>query len=153
MTLFWCTMTSLYITAACISLYLEIDQEAVSILSVLLWLDIFTWVVKSLRVWKKVTSKWFLIWLVSKTIILLIPMVLWFMARWIDIDISSLIYIIISMMMVAETYSVVTNIWVIRTGNDIEEQDAMTMVISLLLKKLRFLLFNMAWVEDEKKRF
>lgn len=121
--------------------YTWVNHEVFTILSILMLLDIISWLAKTIVVWKKPTSRRFVIGIVSKVLVLIIPMVLWMTAKgvlWIEL--KGFVNVVLSMLVLAESYSVLQNIISVRQRKEIEEYDAMTAVLNFILKEVKRLI-------------
>lgn len=104
-------------------------------------LDIMTGVAKVVALWWKPTSQRFTVWLISKVLILIVPMVLGLTAKWtLGIELNGFIDIVLSMLVLAESYSVLQNIVSVRQRKHIEEYDALTSVLTWSLQKVKDIL-------------
>lgn len=127
--------------------YTWVNHEVFSILGILMMLDIISGVAKTVIVGKKPTSRRFVIGIVSKILVLIIPMILWITAKgvlWIEL--KGFVNIVLSMLILAESYSVLQNIISVRQRKEIEEYDAMTAVLNFILKEVK------RFIEESFKR-
>src|SRR5699024_8173619 len=104
--------------------------EQVSILGALLALDYFTGIGKSLAIGRPVTSRIGWVGLLSKTSILIIPLVLALMAKGVGIE---FVEYSISLLILNESYSVLANIYAIKEKKELPEWS----VIELILRKIQ----------------
>ena len=130
--------------------YTNINVEYFLILTILILFDSFTGVWKAIVVGKNPTSRRFIIGIISKYLLLSIPFLFALLAKvttWDRVDwfVNSSIMLIC----IAQWYSILQNITSIRTMKDLEEYDAVTMVLTYLQKRLRLVLYNL--VPEEKK--
>ena len=107
--------------------------EQVSILGVLLALDYFTGIGKSLVIGRPVTSRIGWVGLLSKTSILIIPLVLALMAKGVGIEFVGFVEYSISLLILNESYSVLANIYAIKEKKELPEWS----VIELILRKIQ----------------
>ncbi len=114
---------------------LGINPEAVSILAIFMILDIILGVTHSaaLHGGKSIRSRTLIHGIVSKFLVLIIPAILAYTGKGIGINLVSLVTATMSVLILAETYSMLGHIQSIRTGKDVLEFDA----VSLVLKNLR----------------
>ena len=125
--------TTWYVWAIVVFEYLNIPQSQVSILAMLMILDFCVWVGKRLRIEpRKVTSHraWLGVMKKVSTFIALGAIALMF--KWIGMEADKYINGFLAILIMAETYSIIQNVYAIRTGNILPEYD----VISLLLQKI-----------------
>ncbi len=129
----------LYPVIAFIFTYTGVNQEVFTILSILMILDIISGLAKAIIVKKhKPTSSRFVVGIISKLLVLTIPMVLGLSSKWIlGIDMRWFINIILSMLVLAETYSVLQNIISVRQRKEIQEYDALTGVLNFILAQVK----------------
>ena len=121
--------------------YFWITYEVIFILAILMWLDFITWITKSLILWKKIMSRKAISGALSKIFIFFVPFVVVLCWNLVDVDSKPLAGAIMWIIGLSEAYSVICNIIVIRTGEDIVEQDAIT----ILLTKIKDIIKN--WIE------
>jgi len=119
--------------------FLQIDLDIVKILSVLMVIDTILGVIKSLYINKLQFSFKVLLWgIVSKSTILLIPMILALVALVLGFDFKWLVEIVLKILVVSEGISSITNILSIKERKNIENTD----YISKLLHGIRDTLNN-----------
>lgn len=119
--------------------YFSISCEALSILSILLILDFVMGIADVyIKDKTKVTSSKMWKWLVKKITRRMLPfIVVWiFRGAWIE-DMSTIVSMIISMLIVTEWYSIIGHIYSINTWKEILEIDAFEMILNFLLKLLK----------------
>ena len=119
--------------------YFSISCEALSILSILLILDFVMGIVDAyIKDKSQVTSAKMWKWLVKKVTRRMLPfIVVWiFRGAWIE-DMSTIVSMIISMLIVTEWYSIIGHIYSINTWKEILEIDAFEMILNFLLKLLK----------------
>jgi len=114
-------------------LYLGLDAEAVVGLTVLLGLDMITGVWKTIALGKKPQSWRFANGLLSKLVLIIVPFSLALAAKAVHVDLTVFIWATIDALILSELYSILGNIYSIRTKQEAEEFD----VMSLILKKIR----------------
>ena len=137
----------LYPITVYIFTYTWVNHEVFSILGILMMLDIISGVAKTVIVGTKPTSRRFVIGIISKILVLIIPMILWITAKgvlWIEL--KGFVNIVLSMLVLAESYSVLQNIISVRQRKEIEEYDAMTAVLNFILKEVK------RFIEESFKR-
>lgn len=117
---------------ACCS-YLGVSWESLTLLAALLFIDYTTGVAKvyvinrsELKSYKAIAG------ILAKSSILLLPIVFSIVAKQANIDISSFVDTIITMLVMAETFSIVGNIRSIHARKEVAEVDA----VSIVLKKI-----------------
>jgi len=128
-----------YASALMIFEYLDIPQMQIWILAILMIFDFFTWVAKQFRVNRKdITSHRAWLWVMKKTssFIIIMSLALVIKAMWLEADwyVKWVIWILI----MAEFYSIIQNVYTLRTWVVLPEFDA----ISILLKKIWDLVKN-----------
>jgi len=114
-------------------LWAGVDKEALLVFAILLAIDIVTGLGKAYRLGHKWKSVRLANGIISKCILILIPLVMALVAKGLHLDISTLVFIVIDALILSEAYSIIENIYVFRSGKDIEEFD----VLSLILKQIR----------------
>ena len=119
--------------------FLEIDAKKLSILVVLLCIDMLTGTFKAYRTKENITSRRWIAGFLSKLVVLLVPFTIALMAKGVDFDVKWFIGFSLSIMVIAEAYSILGNIYTFKTGEAVEEIDA----VSAIIKVLRNFLENM----------
>lgn len=132
----------LYPIVFCTLAYTNINPETFTILGFFLLMDTVTGVTKAIAVGKKPTSRMFIIWVISKLLLLMIPLFISLLAKatvpeW---NIERMIAISLWLLTTAEFYSIIQNIVSIKLGREIEEYDAITKVLTWLLRYIRALI-------------
>lgn len=119
--------------------FLEIDAKKLSILVVLMCIDMLTGTFKAYRTKENITSRRWIAGFLSKLVVLLVPFTIALMAKGVDFDVKWFIGFSISIMVIAEAYSILGNIYTFKTGEAVAEIDA----VSAIIKVLRNFLENM----------
>lgn len=136
--------TAIYILFA----FLNIDMDIVKILSILMISDTILGVIKVIYLKElKFTFKKLLWGIVSKSTILLVPMLLALVSLGLGYDFKWIVDIVLKVLIVSEGISSVTNILSIKEGKNIENTD----YISKLLHAVRNFLNNK--IEEFIKKF
>ena len=119
--------------------FLEIDAKKLSILVVLMCIDMLTGTFKAYRTKENITSRRWIAGFLSKLVVLLIPFTIALMAKGVDFDVKWFIGFSLSIMVIAEAYSILGNIYTFKTGEAVAEIDA----VSAIIKVLRNFIENM----------
>lgn len=119
--------------------FLEIDAKKLSILVVLMCIDMLTGTFKAYRTKENITSRRWIAGFLSKLVVLLVPFTIALMAKGVDFDVKWFIGFSLSIMVIAEAYSILGNIYTFKTGEAVTEIDA----VSAIIKVLRNFLENM----------
>lgn len=120
--------------------YLHIDIEKISILAVLMTLDMLTGFIKAWMLAQDITSRRLLAGFLSKIMVLLVPFSVALMAKGIGIEMCNFIVFCISILIVAEAYSVIGNVHTIKTGKEVREIDAISAIVKYIGKTLESML-------------
>ena len=118
----------LYIPA----LFIGFPTVKILILSYLIIIDIISGIMASYRVdgGKSITSRKMASGILAKLVVLVIPITLFILSKGlVNIDVSFLISATISGLMLAEAYSIIGNVQMVRTGKRVKEFDAINLVI------------------------
>lgn len=122
-----------YVWSIVIFEYLNLPQEQVTILAMLMLIDFITWVGKQFRIDPvRIRSHTAWIWVMKKTATFI---ALWTIALvFIGLGLNGKVYMdsILAILIMAEGYSIIQNVYAIRTGVLLPEFD----VISILLKSI-----------------
>ena len=119
--------------------FLEIDAKKLSILVILMCIDMLTGTFKAYRTKENITSRRWIAGFLSKLVVLLVPFTIALMAKGVDFDVKWFIGFSISIMVIAEAYSILGNIYTFKTGEAVAEIDA----VSAIIKVLRNFIENM----------
>lgn len=126
----------LYLPFVTMLVYLGLNKEAVVGLAVLLVIDMITGVAKEFKLGRMPRSRRFTNGIVSKVVLILIPFVLAITAKAVSIDIVVMIWVVINALILSETYSSIANIYTISTGREVEEFDAMSLILRFIRERL-----------------
>lgn len=114
--------------------YLGIDKEKLAILAILMSIDMVTGTIKAYVTKTDITSRRWVAGFLSKMVVLLVPFTIALMAKGVDFDIKWFVGLCISILVVAEAYSIVGNIHTIKTGEVVREIDAVSAIVQALRK-------------------
>lgn len=132
--------TTWYIIAIAVFEYLNIPSSQMSILWILMVIDFIFGIAKQFVVNpKEITSYKAWRWAIKKISTILLVLSVALMFKWVEIDGSAYIKWVLSIFIMAETYSIVQNTYAIRTGKILPEYD----VISNVIKKLWEFIMNL----------
>ncbi len=130
----WVQMANwIYAPFVATMLYWGMDEEAVIGLSILIVIDMITGVWKTIALDKKPSSTRFVNGLISKLVLLIIPFVLAVASKSVHLDLSIFLWVVINALILSEMYSILANIYTIRSKKETEEFD----VMSIILRKTR----------------
>jgi len=133
----WISIASIktfwYVAVTSILIYLNIPQEAFSILASLMVIDTITGIAKQHKVESiGITSKRMTTGIITKFVTLLCLLSWWLVINHFDIDPIYYVQTVMSILIMAEFYSIIQNVYAVRTGVILPEYDA----ISIALKRL-----------------
>lgn len=126
------------ITLSSLMLYLGIDGEAFVLFSILLFIDYVSgiWKAKSLK--HSITSNKMKYGIISKLSLIMVPVTLAIGAKAVGADFSSVLIVGMNILVLSEVYSIIGNVYSIRTKQELPEYDA----VALIGKKLRSILIK-----------
>jgi hypothetical protein len=136
----------LYIPCVPFLTYLSIPVEPIFILAVLLGMDYFTGILKVFVLKGHLRSYRAVAGILAKASIVMLVLALAFMAKGVGLDFKLYLSFLISALIISETYSIIGNTYSIVSKEEIEEFDAVAMV----LKRLRFFIEKMLIVNRDK---
>jgi phage-related holin len=121
--------------------YLNLSPESAAVLGILITTDVVTGVLKSGTVngWKSIRSSIMERGLVAKCLLIVAPITLAVAGKGIGVDLSTLAQTVVSLLILSEAYSIIGNIYAVRTGKITNEFDAVAYVLEglkTLLKKV-----------------
>lgn len=124
-----------------IAAILGIKYDAVVAFSFLMVIDVITGVLASASIdgWRSITSKRLSFGVISKLLLLFIPVSIALAGKVVGEDFSVLVRSSVSILAVAESYSIIGSIYAVKHGQRVPEFDA----ISVILKKIRDLLHTL----------
>jgi len=133
----WISIASIktfwYVAVTSVLVYFNIPQEAFYIFASLMFIDTITGIAKQYRVesiW--LTSKRMSIGIMAKFVTLMFLFSGWLVINFFKIDPEYYIQTVLSVLIMAEFYSIIQNVYAVRTGIILPEYD----VISIALKRL-----------------
>lgn len=132
-------LNTLLLPLASLVAYLGLDAQKLTILIILMCLDMLTGTFKAYRTKENITSRRWIAGFLSKLVVLLVPFTIALMAKGVDFDVKWFIGFSLSIMVIAEAYSILGNIYTFKTGEAVAEIDA----VSAIIKVLRNFLENM----------
>ena len=127
------TFSTLMAAISWVLTYTGIDVEVFGIFSALIVVDFVTGILKARRLNQRVTSNRAKYGVASKFSLVLLPIVMAAGAKAIGQDASTLFVWGMNLLIISEVYSVIGNIYTIRSGDELPEWD----VISLLGRSIR----------------
>jgi len=132
-------MSILYIPVMAFFAYFDMSWESLSILALLLTIDYFTGIAKVYMIDKReIKSYRAIAGVISKVSVLTVPIVLYIASKKVGFDLHSYVDAIITMLVLAETYSIIGNVRSIQLRENIQEIDA----VSFVLKKITRVIEN-----------
>lgn len=114
-------------------IFLGIDANVAGILFLLMMIDTFVGVIKVFTLGKKFTFRRLIWGIVTKISVLTIPLTVALMAKGVNIDLTNFVVVVMDVLIVAESFSILTNMLSIKSREDIENRD----FITILIKKIR----------------
>lgn len=121
-----------------------LSTECFTIFTVLIIMDCITGIIRSAIFcgWRSITSARFYIGIVTKSIVIVVPLIVAWAGRGAGLDLLIMAKGILSTLILAEAYSVIGNIIAIRTGEDKEEFDAVASVLTAVRNQVKKLFIN-----------
>jgi phage-related holin len=128
---------------------LGMSMHSFSILFVFILLDMITgvWRVGITTGWHAITSRAFINGLASKLLFIFIPLVIAYMGKGINLDLTAFAGGALSLLIVGQAYSIVGNIYTIRSGKKVAEFD----VVRIILGQIRNFLDRITRSYDHNK--
>lgn len=121
---------------AWVLMYTGLPAEPVAILAVLMCVDFVAGVMRARALGEPVTSHRIKVGTISKCGVMTVPLVMALTAKGLGADFNWLVSWTVSVFILSETYSIIANIYTVRTGKSAPEWDA----VSLILSKIRSLI-------------
>lgn len=111
---------------------LEIDANVVLILAYLMLADTVVGVIKAGRLGETINFKKLLWGMITKVSVLIVPMVLALVAKGLSFDFKWFVNAVLDILVVAEGFSVLTNIIAIKEKREIENSDIITRLLGVI---------------------
>ena len=125
--------------------FLGLNAETFALFSVLLLLDFITGVGKAKALGHNITSDKMKYGIISKMSLVVIPLVLGITAKAMHMQSENILFIGMNILILSEAYSIIGNVYAIRTKDELPEYDA----LSLLGRKIRTMLIRMSGGDDK----
>ncbi|URC12571.1 phage holin family protein [Flavobacterium sp. B183] len=119
-----------------IFIYLEMDAEIVKVLFYLMVLDTFLGIVKTIVLNNSFSFKKLALGFVSKLAVLLIPTALALMSKGLNYNFKWFVTIVMDLLIVSDSISIISNIIAIKTKKEVENFDAMTLILKSIRNRL-----------------
>lgn len=118
------------------SLFLNINLEIVQILMILMAIDTVFGIIKALALGEQFDFKILFFGFCTKILILLIPMVLALVGKGLGYDFTPLVSGVMKVLVIAEGFSIITSMYVIKTKEKVKNVDVISMLLSSIRKGL-----------------
>jgi len=118
--------------------YLGIDSEVFTIFGFLILIDFVTGVYKAKTIGEHISSHRAKYGIISKLSLVFVPLVLALGAKALGQDSKNLLFVGLNLLVISEVYSIIGNIYTIRTTKELPEWD----VIALIGKRIRNMFDN-----------
>lgn len=125
--------------------FLGLNVETFFLFSVLLLVDFITGIGKAKTLGHDITSDKMKYGIISKMSLIIIPLVLGIAAKAMQMPSENVLFIGMNILILSEVYSVIGNIYSMRTKEEMPEYDALT----LLGRRIRSMLIKMSGGEDK----
>lgn len=125
--------------------YLGLNAESFFLFSMLLLIDYITGVAKASRLNQRITSNRMKYGILSKLSLILIPLVLAIGAKAVGADFKTVLLVGVNILVISEVYSIIGNIYSIRTKEELPEYD----VVAMIGKRIRTILLRYSDKEGE----
>ena len=115
-----------------------LSPESFMILAVLMMIDTFTGVVRTIRIrgGQSFTSMRLTSGIIRKSLIIIVPLVIAWAGKGAGIDLSTLAQGVLAVLVLSEAYSILGNIHAIHIGKDVREFDAIAWILGLVRSEL-----------------
>lgn len=140
-------LIALYATIATFLNYIGLDKEVIRLYAILLGIDYLTGLLKAYRLKQHIKSNIMKYGILSKLVLLLIPITLLITAKIVGIDFDNMVKISINILAISELYSIIGNLYSVRTAKELPEYD----VLALLGRKIKDFLMSADLNENKKE--
>jgi len=127
--------------------YIDLSPLAISMFSVLILIDYFTGIRKSKVLGENISSHKMKYGILSKVYLLIVPLSFAFAGKASPFDLSFVISTSLFLLVLSEMYSILGNVYTVRTGEELPEWE----VLSIMAKNIRKLEMNFFSKEEGKK--
>jgi len=134
-------VTSTNLTIAWIFTFFWLSQMWIYILAIFLFIDTITWWIKA-WIYKEATSANWTRWVVSKSLLILVPFIISGIWLWLWLDMKWLTASSLSLLIFSEGYSILANIYEIYSRKKLPEYDAVSIILKWILDAIKKLLDN-----------
>ena len=124
--------------------YLNMDKEVIALFSVLLVIDYLTGLHKARILNHSITSNKMKYGLISKLLLLLIPIVLAIGGKAVGADFHYVVLASMNILIISEVYSIIGNIYASSTKQEFPEWDA----VAMIGKRIRVFLIRLSGEKD-----
>jgi len=117
-------------------MYLEMDVEIVKVLFYLMVMDTFLGIIKTIVLNNAFSFKKLALGFVSKLAVLLIPTALALMSKGLNYNFKWFVTIVMDLLIVSDGISIISNIIAIKAKKEVENFDAMTLILKSIRERL-----------------
>lgn len=114
--------------------YLNLNVELILVLTTLIFIDYITGIYRAYTLCENVTSHRMKYGILSKLVLILIPITLSLMAKGVGLDFHIIVNLGLSLLIISEGYSVIGNIYTSRTGENLPELDIIKILAGKILE-------------------
>lgn len=114
--------------------YLNIDIKTTKVLMALMFIDTFSGLIKSSVLHHKISLKKLINGILTKFLLILVPMVLALVGKGVHFDFTWAVTTVMSLMIVSEGLSIITNFLSAKTKKNIEQDDFITKLLMNIRK-------------------
>lgn len=133
-----------------IFMYLEMDTGIVKVLFYLMVMDTFLGVIKTIVLNDQFSFKKLVLGFVSKLAVLLVPTALALMSKGLNYNFKWFVTIVMDLLIVSDGISIISNSIAIKTKKEVENFDAMTLILKLIRNRLVQLFKRLLVIIDPK---
>lgn len=133
-----------------IFMYLEMDTGIVKVLFYLMIMDTFLGIIKTIVLTNIFSFKKLVLGFVSKLAILLIPTALALMSKGLNYNFNWFVTAVMDLLIVSDGISIISNIIAIKTKKEVENFDAMTLILKSIRNRLIHLFKKLLILIDPK---
>ena len=119
-----------------IFMYLEMDTGIVKVLFYLMIMDTFLGIIKTIVLTNVFSFKKLVLGFVSKLAVLLIPTALALMSKGLNYNFNWFVTAVMDLLIVSDGISIISNTIAIKTKKEVENFDAMTLILKSIRNRL-----------------
>ena len=129
-------LNELQIVIHCFLTYLQMDVEIIKVLFYLMGMDTFLGIIKTIVLGRVFSFKKLALGIISKLAVLLIPTALALMSIGLNYNFKWFVTVVMDLLIISDGISIMSNIIAIKTKKEMENFDALTLILKSIRSRL-----------------